>query len=85
MGNYRVIICSRRLSLLVFFLLLLTCTVLSLCNSWASLLPVVEYFSTTLLSSDCCIEVVRLVIRLQNKLEALQVTNIYGAGCSLYS
>ena len=84
MGNYRVTICSRCLSLFVFFLLLLTCTVLSFCTSWLTL-PVVEYFSTRLGSSDCCIEVLSLVMRLQNKLEALQVPNIYGAGCSLYS
>ena len=48
-------------------------------------LLVVDYFSIRLGSSDCCIEVLRLVIRLPNKLEAVQVPNIYGAGYTLYS
>ena len=48
-------------------------------------LSVVEYSSTRLGSSYCCIKALRLVITLQNKLEAVQVPNIKGAECSLYS
>ena len=84
MGSYRVLgvlgVCLRLSSSYYFLHALHFRSVLR-----GLTLPVVEYFSTRLGSSDCCIEVLRLVIRLQNTLEAVHVPNIYGAGCSLYS
>ena len=82
------------LSLLASLLLLPTCTVLSFYISWANLklLQIVKLFQIVKTSGELFIQqnrepriVMVSRVRLEKMLEAVQVPNIHGAGCSLYS